>query len=104
MMKKTCGILAIVILAATACRTAGPTAGPAREVATGTLGKVLREKRLRVAYIQYPPTAFRDSATGQVRGHFVDALQEIINQLQPGTAIEYEETNWADFTTALESD
>jgi polar amino acid transport system substrate-binding protein len=69
----------------------------------GTLDKVLRDKQLRVAYIQYPPTAFRDPGSGEMRGHFVDALREILNQLQPNIKIEFEETNWADFTSALES-
>ena len=68
-----------------------------------TLKKILIEKQLRVGYIQYPPTAFKDSATGQMSGHFVDALEEILHQLDPAIKVEYEETTWADFSAALNS-
>jgi ABC-type amino acid transport substrate-binding protein len=70
-------------------------------VPQSTLTKVLREKRLRAAYIEYPPTAFRDPTTGQMRGHFVDTLNEIVRQLDPGIEVLYEETSWADFGAAL---
>jgi ABC-type amino acid transport substrate-binding protein len=66
-----------------------------------TLAKILREKKLRVGYITYPPTAFRDPSTGQMRGHFVDTLREITKQLDPSIEIQFEETTWTDFMAAL---
>lgn len=66
-----------------------------------TLSKIMREKVLRVGYIEYPPTAFRDPQSGVMRGHFVDTLAEILRQLDPAIRIEYEETTWADFMAAL---
>ena len=72
-----------------------------KERREGTLQKVLEQKKLRVGYITYPPTAFRDPATGEMRGHFVDTLKEIVRQLDPSVEILYEETTWADFTAAL---
>lgn len=66
-----------------------------------TLTKILRERRLRVGYINYPPTAFKDPQTGKLTGHFVDTLNEIVRQLDPSIQIDYEETTWADFGAAL---
>jgi polar amino acid transport system substrate-binding protein len=66
-----------------------------------TLSRIQTQKRLRVGYITYPPTAFRDPVSGQMRGHFVDTIQEMMRQLDPSIQIEYKETTWADFTTAL---
>ncbi len=66
-----------------------------------SLTKMLRERKLRVGYINYPPTAFKDAQTGKLTGHFVDTLTEVVRQLDPGIEIDYEETTWADFGTAL---
>lgn len=66
-----------------------------------TLDRILDDRQLRVGYIHYPPTAFRDASTGELRGHFVDAIEEIVRQLDPGIQITYVETTWADFTAAL---
>jgi polar amino acid transport system substrate-binding protein len=68
-----------------------------------SLSRIVREKKIRVGYIEYPPTAFRDPTTHKVRGHFVDTLNEIIRELDPGIQILYQETTWADFTAALNS-
>lgn len=76
--------------------------GSALAARSSTLGKIQQAKVIRVAFIHYPPSAFR-GADGKVTGHFVDALEEIIHQLDPAIKIEYEETTWADFTTALTS-
>lgn len=70
-------------------------------LAENTLSKILNEKKLRVAYIHYPPSAYRDTDTGEVTGLFVDILEDIVRQLDPSIEIEYEETTWADFSAAL---
>jgi ABC-type amino acid transport substrate-binding protein len=51
------------------------------KTADNTLERIQREKTLRVGYINYPPSAFKDKSTGAVRGHFVDTIQEIVHQL-----------------------
>ena len=66
-----------------------------------TLQKVQQEKLLRVAYINYPPSAYKDEKTGQMSGHFVDAIRDITDQISPQIKIEFVETNWADFTNVL---
>jgi len=66
-----------------------------------TLTKMLRERKLRVGYINYPPTAFKDAQTGKLKGHFVDTLNEVVRQLDPSIEVDYEETTWADFGAAL---
>ena len=68
-----------------------------------TLLKIKRDRKLRVAYITYPPTVFRDPTTHELSGHFIDTLKEILIQVDPKVTVEYEETTWADFATALNS-
>jgi ABC-type amino acid transport substrate-binding protein len=68
-----------------------------------SLTRVLREKKLRTAYITYPPTVYANRTTGNLEGSFVDTLREIARQLDPGIHIQFEQTNWADFETALEA-
>lgn len=95
-------VLALVAIALSfRPRPAGPSAGA--QATESTLDKILREKKLHACYINYPPTAFRDPATGEIRGHFVDSLKEIVRQLDPSIAVQYEETTWADFSTELNS-
>lgn len=77
-----------------------PGAGVERE---NTLQKILHTKNLRVAYIHYPPSTYKDPDSGKVKGLFVDMLEEIVRQLDPSIKIEYEETAWADFSAALNS-
>ena len=93
------GLLFLVLLIASAgCRPAstGSAAPP-----DDTLARIARDRVLRVAYIDYPPSAFRDPSSGEIRGHFVDTLREIMRQLDPEVRLEFEETTWADFTAAL---
>jgi polar amino acid transport system substrate-binding protein len=58
---------------------------------------------LRVGYINYPPSAYKDTKTGEVTGHFVDALREITTTLDPQIKLEFQETTWADFAVLLNS-
>jgi ABC-type amino acid transport substrate-binding protein len=93
------GLLLVPLSLLMACRAApgDARAGPSSE----TLARIMRDRLLRVAYIDYPPSAFRDTTSGDVRGHFVDALKEIVRQLDPQVRIEFEETTWSDFSAAL---
>jgi ABC-type amino acid transport substrate-binding protein len=81
------------------CNRSGVTDSP--QMPESTLQRIQREKTLRVAYIDYPPAVFRDPHTGQMKGQFVDTLEEILRQLDPQIKVSYEETNWADFGVAL---
>jgi polar amino acid transport system substrate-binding protein len=76
---------------------------PGPNLLQNTLTKIQHDKRLRVGYITYPPTAFRDPVTGEMRGHFVDTIKDIVRQLDTNIEIQYEETTWADFAAALNS-
>lgn len=69
----------------------------------GTLQQIQKDKLLRVAYINYPPSAYKDPKSGNVTGHFVDAIREITQTLDPQIKLEFQETNWADFTALLNS-
>lgn len=78
-----------------------PKATDTAATSEGTLTKILREKKLVVGYINYPPSTFQDPQTGEVRGHFVETLNEILKQLDPTIEVVYEETSWTDFSAAL---
>jgi len=94
-------ILSVLAFAMLAGCSQGPALGDPGRVES-TLNKILREKRLKVGYIHYPPSAFRGK-DGKVTGHFVEALEEIVRQLDPAIKINYEETTWTDFSAALTS-
>lgn len=92
---------AMLVLALLAGCNGGPALGNTGQ-SESTLTKIQREKKLKVGYIQYPPSAFRDEK-GKVTGHFTETLEEIVRQLDPSIKIQYEETNWTDFSAALTS-
>ena len=71
------------------------------DISQDTLAKLQATKKLRVAYIHYPPSAYKDPKTNKVSGLFVDILEEMVRQIDPSIIIEYEETTWADFSTSL---
>jgi cyclohexadienyl dehydratase len=97
-------ILASAGLVLSARHTWGSTSTPGGPLGSeGTLAKVLREKKLRVGYINYPPSVFPDPENGRLRGHFVETLEEILRQVDPHIQILYEETSWADFSAALDT-
>jgi len=66
-----------------------------------TLEKVKKEGILHVGYIIYPPTVMRDPNTGEITGHYVDAVEEIAKQL--GVKVEYTETDWSNFVAGLQT-
>ena len=70
---------------------------------SGTLERIQKEKVLRVGYINYPPSAYKDPTSGEVTGHFADALREITTTLDPQIKLEFQETTWADFAALLNS-
>lgn len=93
--------LLVVVLASLAlsCESRSPGSSPAKDV----LAEVLSSRRLRVAYIHYPPTAYRDATSGEMRGLFVDLIEEIARRLGADIEVEYHETTWADFASMLTS-
>jgi ABC-type amino acid transport substrate-binding protein len=94
-------VLALIALALGLGPQFRKSPGDVTQTRRGTLSKILEEKELRVGYIDYYPSAFRDPQTSQLRGNFVDALNEIIRQLDPSVKVTYEETTWTDFSTML---
>lgn len=59
---------------------------------TGTLQKMIQEKRLVVGYAGYLPFLRRDPNTGVISGYSVDLLKAITDPL--GVTIEWKETTW----------
>ncbi len=94
--------LAVLLLCASLLAGCGQRAGT-RSGGADTLDRIQRDKVIRAAYINYPPTAFKDPKTGEMTGHFVDALRELARTLDPQIKVEFVEPNWADFATVLNS-
>jgi ABC-type amino acid transport substrate-binding protein len=99
---RTCLLVARPLAVAVLC-VSFITACRPQKAGSDTLARIQQEKVLRVAYINYPPSAFRDPATGQMTGHFVDMLRELTQTLNPQIKLEFIETNWADFASILNS-
>jgi len=64
-----------------------------------TLEKIMDTKILKVGYVNFEPIVFKDPDTGDLRGHFVLAIEEIARQMK--VKCEYHETTWANLYKAL---
>jgi len=91
-------LLAVSILPFSACDT--QNAGQKRE---SLLDKILREKKIRCMYINYPPTIQVDPNTKQLSGIFYD----VVKRFGEDTALEIEwvgETTWGTMIEDLKND
>jgi ABC-type amino acid transport substrate-binding protein len=68
---------------------------------SSTLQKVIAANKIKVGYIVFPPTITKNTTTNQLDGHHVEAIKEIarVNKWE----IEFIESDWATFTTGLNS-
>ena len=66
-----------------------------------SIEKILKEKKLKIGYVNYPPIVYKDVKTDKLEGHFVLAIEEIANQM--GIKCEYFETTWSTFTAGLQN-
>lgn len=94
-----CVVVAGMLVWVTGCSQSGAPGISA----TGSLDKMRKNKAIVVGYIHYPPSAYRDPDTGEMKGLFVDMLEEIVRSVDPDIQITYEETDWTNFTAALNS-
>jgi len=67
-----------------------------------TYDKIIKNGKIRVGYISYPPSFIKDPNTGKYSGIFYDVLQEIGKKL--GVEIDYkEEVSWGTMIEAIRS-
>ncbi len=66
--------------------------------------RVLQSKKIRAAWLIYPPAVMKDASTGKLTGTFVDTLETVAHNL--GLEVEWaaNETPWAEQIAGLDSD
>jgi polar amino acid transport system substrate-binding protein len=80
----------------------GPQADGAGAAASGrALDAVRTTKKLKAAYILYPPFVSRDANSGALSGLFIDLMQDI--SAAGDFAIDYVEAKWGTMVAGLES-
>jgi len=66
-----------------------------------TFEKIKREKVMNVGYVVYAPIVKKDPNSGQVSGHFVDAMKYIADEM--GVKVIFHEADWSTFSAGLQS-
>jgi len=66
-----------------------------------TLSQIAATGKIKVGYLVFPPAIVKNQTTGELSGHLVETIKEIIriNNWTP----EFVETDWTGFTTGLDS-
>ncbi|MEL6159892.1 MAG: transporter substrate-binding domain-containing protein [Cyanobacteria bacterium J06627_32] len=94
------GLVVAFLMILASCTT--PTAQNGASTATeSALTQVADEGNLKVGYLVFPPAITKDPSSGELGGHLVTAIEEIA-RLNDWT-IEFIETDWAAFSTGLDS-
>src|ERR1035441_7145412 len=72
-------------------------------VQESAFGRITRTKKIRAAWMNYPPAIMKDPATGKMTGAFVDILNAIATNI--GLQVEWmpKETTWIDQVSGLDS-
>jgi len=66
-----------------------------------TLAKIQREGVLHVGYVVYPPTVIKDPNSGDLSGHFVDAVRFLADVME--VRVEFHEATFATFVAGLQN-
>lgn len=89
--------LTMVALVLASAALAAPTDG----LAQSTMESIRKNGVLKVGYVPYPPTVIKDSRTGKITGHFVDAVEFMASIMK--VKVEYVEATWGTFVAGLQS-
>jgi len=65
------------------------------------MDRILKDKKIKIGYIPAPPGTIKDSATGEVKGYYVDGVRYIFKTIH--VEPELIETTWANFAAGLQS-
>ncbi len=66
-----------------------------------SLSKIQKTKIMKVCYVVWPPAVIKDSKTGQLSGHDIDAIEMMAKEL--GVKIEYHESTFGNMATAVQT-
>jgi cyclohexadienyl dehydratase len=100
----TISILALILSGAGLVRSSTSTQSTPvvqSPLALTTLEEIKQNKKMTVCYGASNPTSYKDSATGEVKGHDIDILKEMFGSLNVKT--EYLEQSFGNFAAALDS-
>lgn len=75
--------------------------GDAQLVKDDTLAKILQTKKMDVCYAVWPPAVIKDSVTGKLSGHDIEAMETMAKEV--GATINYHETTFGNMPAALQS-
>lgn len=93
----TRALLAVYVCVLCAC----PGTVSQSVTAPDTLDRIQRTKVLNVGYVLYPPAIMKDPASGDLKGHFVDAIKELGRIMN--VRVEFTEATWGTFAASLQS-
>lgn len=65
------------------------------------LERIVREGKIKVCYMPWPPVVIKDPNTGEISGEMVDAIDEIASEAN--LTVEYVESTWGTFAAAVQS-
>lgn len=94
------GLVVAFLMVLVSCTTA-TTQSNEGTTTESALTQVIGNGNLKVGYLVFPPTITKDQSSGNLGGHLVKAIEEVA-RLNDWT-IEFVETDWAAFTTGLDS-
>jgi len=104
-MQKALKVAIVLSVLAVLIALAGTWAAFRRSSTAGsestTLQRISQSKTFRVGYVNFPPCVYRDLGSGEMKGHFVSAVEEIAKQM--GARCEFQEATWATFTAGLQN-
>lgn len=94
---------ACILLFATATMVAACTETPDKGLTASidTLSRVQRDGVLNVGYVVYPPTVIKDPNSGELTGHFVDAIRFIADVMN--VQLEFHEATFGTVVAGLQS-
>jgi ABC-type amino acid transport substrate-binding protein len=95
LISRICGGIALIVVLA--LQMGLPQSAQARE-----LDEILDSKEIHLGYIIYPPLMNRDSASGELSGFVVEALNSMFEAIKIKPV--WIEVSWSTFAAALQSD
>lgn len=94
---KSFGLIALgVLIAYSMAYTQPKETGAIGQRAESTFAQVMRTKTIRCGWVNYQPATYKDAKTGEMRGIYVEAMDQIAKQLDWKIDWSYE-TSWATF-------
>lgn len=70
-------------------------------VAQSTLDTMMKNRKLNICWINYPPGQYRDAATGELQGYYFDIVKDILSQIN--VEPNFIQSEWATFVAALQA-